>query len=100
MLGFLKHLCIAFIWIVVSILYPQLGLTADQDIIILHTNDIHCSVNENVGMTKVSWLKNSLKKTNPNVILVDAGDAVQGAPLGRLSDGMSIPYGDGRIIIK
>lgn len=55
MLGFLKHLSIAFIWVVVSILYPQLGLTADQDIIILHTNDIHCSVNENVGMTKVSW---------------------------------------------
>lgn len=90
MLGFLKHLCITFIWIVVYVLCPQLGLTADQDIIILHTNDIHCSVNENLGMARVSWLKNSLKNTNASVILVDAGDAVQGAPLGRLSDGMSM----------
>ena len=90
MLNFFKYLCIIFIWTVISVLYPKFGFTAEQDIIIIHTNDIHCSANDNLGMAKVIWLKNSLKNANPNVILVDAGDAVQGAPLGRLSDGLSM----------
>lgn len=90
MLNALKCLAITLIWMTISVLYPNFGLSAEKDIIILHTNDIHCSVNDNLGMAKVSWLKNNLKEVHSNVLLADAGDAVQGAPLGRLSDGMSM----------
>lgn len=62
----------------------------EHDIIILHTNDIHCNVKGNVSLSKIAWLKkNELQKT-PNVLLVDAGDAIQGAPLGKLSRGEAI----------
>lgn len=35
MLNFLKCLCITFIWMVISVLYPKFGFTAEQYIIIL-----------------------------------------------------------------
>ena len=66
------------------------SLAADQDIVILFTNDIHCGVNDNIGYAGVALYKKEMLKETPYVILVDAGDAVQGAPLGTLSEGEDI----------
>ena len=60
------------------------------DVVILHTNDIHCGVEDNVGVARLSQYKKDLKKQSLAVLLVDAGDAVQGAPIGKLSKGESI----------
>ena len=60
------------------------------DVVILHTNDIHCGVSDNVGVARLSQYKKDLKKAGAVVLLVDAGDAVQGAPIGKLSTGESI----------
>lgn len=60
------------------------SIVAAKDIIILHTNDIHCGVEDNIGMAALAEYKNELSKNN-HVLLVDSGDAVQGAPLGKLS---------------
>ena len=60
------------------------------DVVILHTNDIHCGVSDNVGVARLSQYKKDLKKAGAAVLLVDAGDAVQGAPIGKLSTGESI----------
>ena len=60
------------------------------DVAILHTNDIHCGVEDNVGVARLSQYKKDLKKQSLAVLLVDAGDAVQGAPIGKLSNGESI----------
>ncbi len=60
------------------------------DVVILHTNDIHCGVSDNVGVARLSQYKKDLKKAGAAVLLVDAGDAVQGAPIGKLSKGESI----------
>ena len=60
------------------------------DVVILHTNDIHCGVEDNVGVARLSQYKKDLKKQGLAVLLVDAGDAVQGAPIGKLSKGESI----------
>ncbi len=60
------------------------------DVVILHTNDIHCGVSDNVGVARLSQYKKDLKKQGLAVLLVDAGDAVQGAPIGKLSNGESI----------
>ena len=66
------------------------SLAADQDIVILFTNDIHCGVNDNIGYAGVALYKKEMQKETPYVTLVDAGDAVQGAPLGTLSEGEDI----------
>lgn len=61
-----------------------------QEITILHTNDIHCAVDEGVELSGVSWLKQVYKEAGLPIVLVDAGDAVQGAPLGTLTRGAAI----------
>ncbi|MBO5606080.1 MAG: hypothetical protein J5915_11945, partial [Acidaminococcaceae bacterium] len=60
-------------------------LAAGSEIIILHTNDTHCGVTDNLGFAKVAQLKKDLRKEGGPVLLVDAGDAIQGAPIGKLS---------------
>ena len=71
-------------------LLPLTVFAEGKEIIILHTNDIHCGVNDNLCIDKVSQYKKDLQKKGVPVVLVDAGDAVQGTPLGKLSNGESI----------
>ena len=71
-------------------LLPFTVFAEGKDIIILHTNDIHCGVSDNLGIDKVAQYKKELQKKGNPVVLVDAGDAVQGTPLGKLSNGESI----------
>lgn len=69
--------------------------TLKQDIAILYTNDIHCAVeadteNGIIGYSKLFKLKSDLEETDTPVILVDAGDAVMGEPIGNISEGENI----------
>lgn len=61
------------------------------DIVILYTNDVHCSVeqkgNENMGYAGVAAYKADMKAITSNVALVDCGDAIQGEAIGTLSTG-------------
>lgn len=63
------------------------SMAADQDIVVLYTNDVHCGVDDNIGYAGLALYKKEMKKLTPYVTLVDAGDAIQGAPIGTLSDG-------------
>lgn len=63
------------------------AFAADQDIVILHTNDVHCGVDDNIGYAGLALYKQEMEDQTPYVALVDAGDAIQGAPIGTLSDG-------------
>ena len=60
---------------------------ADQDIVVLYTNDVHCGVDDNIGYAGLALYKKQMLEQTPYVVLVDAGDAIQGAPIGTLSDG-------------
>lgn len=60
---------------------------ADQDIVILYTNDVHCGIDDKIGYAGLSLYKKEMQAQTPYVTLVDAGDAIQGAPIGTLSDG-------------
>ena len=71
-------------------LLPFTAFAEEKDIVILHTNDIHCGVSDNLGIDKVSQYKKDLQKKGVPVALVDVGDAIQGAPIGKLSSGESI----------
>ncbi|MDO5425829.1 MAG: bifunctional UDP-sugar hydrolase/5'-nucleotidase [Eubacteriales bacterium] len=63
-----------------------------KDIAVLYTNDIHCAVsadeeNGRLGYAAVAGLKTELADAGYDVILVDAGDAIQGEAIGTLSQG-------------
>ena len=65
----------------------QTAFALDHDVVILHTNDTHCGIEENMGYAGLVWYENQMKEETPYVTLVDAGDAIQGAPVGTLSEG-------------
>lgn len=60
------------------------------DIAVLYTGDVHCAVDENIGYAGLASFKTVLETQGTQVLLVDTGDAIQGAPLGSMSKG-SIP---------
>ena len=75
--------------------------TSGEKIAILHTNDVHCQVDQVVeedgtvsaiGYAGVAAYKKELEALygEDNVVLVDAGDAIQGGPIGTLSNGAYI----------
>lgn len=66
---------------------PVTVLAADKEIVVLYTNDVHCGVEDNIGYGGLSLYKKEMRQQTPYVTLVDTGDAIQGAPIGTLSDG-------------
>lgn len=84
-----RRFCLA-IFTVLAVLVPNYAFAMQQNIILLYTNDVHCGVEDNLGYAKIAQYKKDLQEINPNVILVDAGDSIQGAPIGKLSEGESI----------
>ena len=59
----------------------------NDDIAILFTNDIHCGINEGLGLATLATYKNELKEKYKYVVTVDAGDAIEGSALGTISKG-------------
>ena len=59
------------------------------DIVILHTNDVHCGIEDGLTYAGVSAYARAMEAQYgaENVTLVDAGDAVQGGPIGTLTQG-------------
>ncbi len=58
-----------------------------DDVVILFTNDIHCGINEGLGLASLKTYKNELKEKYQYVVTVDAGDAIEGSALGTISKG-------------
>ena len=60
-----------------------------NDIVILHTNDVHCGIEDGLTYAGVSAYARTMEEQYgaENVTLVDAGDAVQGGPIGTLTRG-------------
>ena len=61
-----------------------------DDIIIIHTNDVHCGIDEIIGYDGLMLYKKELQQKYNNVLLVDAGDHIQGGAIGSLSQGKDI----------
>ena len=61
-----------------------------NDIVILHTNDVHCGVTEIIGYDGLMLYKKQLLKKYNNVILVDAGDHIQGGTMGTITNGEAL----------
>ena len=61
--------------------------TKSNDIVILATSDVHCAVDDNIGYAGLAAYKKQMEEQYNYVALVDAGDAIQGGPIGTLSKG-------------
>ena len=64
-----------------------------DDIIILHTNDVHCGLIDNIGYDGLMLYKKELKEkynNDINILTVDVGDHIQGDTIGILSKGQDI----------
>ena len=60
------------------------------DIAVLYTGDVHCAVEDNIGYAGLAAYKSSLEADGCEVLLVDTGDAIQGAAIGSFSTGSDI----------
>ena len=69
--------------------YPA-GNPEDVAAVILHTNDIHVGFEDNIGYDGLALYKEELEELYDHVLLVDAGDAIQGAPIGAISKGAEL----------
>ncbi len=90
MKSFWKKTSLFLVTTAMTVSAPLMAWALEHDIVILHTNDIHCGINDNLGFAGVAQIKKDTLAKTPNVALVDAGDAIQGAPIGKLSDGLAV----------
>lgn len=60
---------------------------ADKDAVILYTNDVHCAIDD---YSKLAAYAAQLEADGQEVIIVDAGDAIQGEAIGSLTEGSAI----------
>ncbi len=90
----MKRLTLTLLLILLASLFvwPLAGQTTTQrvHIVVLGTTDLHGNIlpidyytdkPDNRGLAKVATLIKQVRKDNPNVVLVDSGDTIQGTPL-------------------
>ena len=61
-----------------------------EDVVILYTNDVHTYVDGPLSYDVIAGLKTALTEKYGNVLLVDAGDAIQGTAYGSMDKGETI----------
>lgn len=84
-----KNLIVTIFTAVILILAPFSDYAESGEIVILHTNDVHATFENGLGYAGVSALEKDMNAEygEENVVLVDAGDAIQGGPMGTLTKG-------------
>ena len=77
---------------VLSLTAPVLATEAvnTEDVVILYTNDVHTYIDGPLSYDVIAGLKAELQKQYQHVLLVDAGDAVQGTAYGSMDKGKTI----------
>ena len=79
-------LCLIFS---ISAFAEEAAPALEKDLVILYTSDVHCGISQGWGYAGLYEIKESLSEKN-HVLLVDDGDAIQGEPVGTLSEGEAI----------
>ena len=85
-----KLLTILLAVCLVAAMMPSMVFAANaksDDIVVLYTNDVHCGIDDSIGYAGFAAYKADKLKETKNVVLVDAGDAIQGDLAGALSKG-------------
>ncbi len=69
----------------------MVGVAKDRpELVIIYTNDTHCQVDGDLGFEDISAIEAEETAKGNEVIIVDAGDAVQGGAIGAISKGSYI----------
>lgn len=79
----------------VAMLFSALGATPVQaaqsdDIVVLYTNDVHTYIDGTISYDVIAAIKAELEKEYAHVLLVDAGDHIQGTAYGSMDKGETI----------
>ena len=78
---------------VILMRFDQMDADNKNDIVILYTNDVHCAIdnaNDSFGYAGLAAFKKDMETKHDYVGLVDAGDFIQGGPIGSLTKGAKI----------
>lgn len=93
-----KWIALVLMIVMIGCLFPvcafaDAGTPGDAEqvaAVILHTNDAHVAFEDNIGYDGLAPYKKELEAVYDHVLLIDAGDAIQGAPIGSVSKGAEI----------
>lgn len=81
-----KALSIILAVIMIATVLP-FAFAAEKDTVILYTNDVHCAIDD---YPILAAYRAELIAQGKNVVVVDAGDAIQGEVIGSLTQGEAI----------
>ena len=76
-----------FLLVAVFILQPSTQYASEKETIILYTNDVHCAIEDYACLAAY---KAQLEETGKDVLVVDAGDAIQGEVIGFQTQGKAV----------
>ncbi|ONI47040.1 hypothetical protein AN643_00750 [Candidatus Epulonipiscioides saccharophilum] len=67
------------------------AIDPENKIVIIHTNDIHCAIDSSMGYAGVKAFEEEMNEIygEEDVILIDAGDIIQGGAIGKLTQGQA-----------
>ncbi len=86
----LSILCSVLLIVLLSIPVSAADAEKSNDIVILYTNDTHAYIDGSLSFDTIGALKKNLEKQYRYVLLVDAGDHLQGTAFGSMDQGASI----------
>ncbi len=69
---------------------PVTPQAKNGDVYILYTSDIHCGINKGFGLAGLKQIRDTLEAQGYTTLLVDDGDAIQGEPIGTVSEGQAM----------
>lgn len=80
--------------VLAATLFAQTAFADNATITVIHTNDTHAAVKDDgksqIGFAKLGGYVEALRKTDKNVLVLDAGDMFQGLPFANLEKGHSV----------
>lgn len=86
----LSILCSVLLIVLLSIPVSAANAEKSNDIVILYTNDTHAYIDSPLSFDTIGALKKNLEKQYRYVLLVDAGDHLQGTAFGSMDQGASV----------
>lgn len=66
------------------------GAADSKDIIVLYTNDVHTHIDAEMGYDTIAAVKQEYAAAGDHVLLVDAGDHIQGTAYGAMDQGLHV----------
>ncbi len=82
-----KLICILLVAAMIFSTASSVSYATNSETVILYTNDVHCAIDD---YPVLAAYKADLVAQGKNVVVVDAGDAIQGEVIGALTEGSAV----------